>query len=90
VPAAARAECEDDGGGHGHGRRERGADAQAAPPRAPGREWRRRELGGQASVEAGRHVSGQRLLAEAGELQAHGLQLVVRHVLLEARVIHVR
>ena len=62
----------------------------AAAPRAAGSQRRRRELGGQARVEAGRHVSGQRLLAEAGELQAHGLQLVVRHVLLEARVIHVR
>ena len=62
----------------------------AATARAARRQRGRRELGGEARIEARRHARRQRLLAEAGELAAHRLQLVVRHLPLEARVIHVR
>jgi hypothetical protein len=46
-----------------------------------------RQFGVQAGIEAGRDALGQRFPAEAGELEAHRLQLIVRH---QIRVVHVR
>jgi hypothetical protein len=90
MSATAAAEREDDRRCHGCRGRERGADAQLAPPLAARRQRGLRELGRQTGVQAGSHVARERLLAEPGELQAHGLQFLVRHVRLDARVIHVR
>jgi hypothetical protein len=90
MPAAARAEREDDRGGRCGHRREGGTETYVAPSRAARRERARGELGRQPGIEARANALGQRLLAEAGELAAHGLQLVVRHLPLEGRVIHVR
>jgi hypothetical protein len=61
-----------------------------APARTAQRQRARGELGGEARVEARGDGLRQRLLAEARELAAHGLELVVRHLPLEGRVIHVR
>jgi hypothetical protein len=90
MPAATRAEREDDRGRHGGGGREGGADPHVPLARTAPRERAGRELGGEARVQAGGNALRQRLLAETGELAPHGLQLVVRHLSLEARVIHVR
>jgi hypothetical protein len=90
MAAAPRAQREDDRGGHRGGSRERCADAHAATARAAHRQRGRRELGCEARIESRRHPRRQRHLAEAGELTAHLLELVVRGRSLDARVIHVR
>jgi hypothetical protein len=89
--AAARAQSEHDHGGHRcHSRERSGSQADSPPACAPRRERRGGELGRKARVEPRRHGRRQRLLAEAGELAAYSLELVVRHSPFEAPVVHVR
>jgi hypothetical protein len=87
---AARAEREDDRRGHGRNGGQRRTGARAAAPGAAQCDRRRRQLGGEARIETGRHGGRQRFPAERRQLLPHGLELAVRDALPEARVIHVR
>ena len=89
--SAAGAEREGDHGGRGEACRTREPGGEGPrPARAAPREWRGVELGREPRVEARRHGSGQWPLAELGERALNRRQLVLRHVALEAHVVHVR